>query len=193
MENDLSSTSTQNKQLSLMTDLGWDSSCRLVEEAFRISDLDLLPVRWICFCVCSIFHFQCSFIFAMPWFLCDLVVFVGMREPSDAFPPFTTAGPTYVNPTFSPGLRRTRMENAIVSTSTNQRPGDWRSAGQFMYEKPELGMLFGPCHNGGTVESVGFCFLNLFLFIEICFRILFMYFSFSRKNGWIKPTRWYLR
>ena len=44
MENDLSSTFTQNKQLSLMTDLGWESSCRLVEEAFRTSDLDLLRV-----------------------------------------------------------------------------------------------------------------------------------------------------
>ena len=116
-------------------------------------------------------------------FFCGLVLFLGMREPSDAFPPFTTAGPTYVNPTFSPGLRRTRMENAIISTNTNQHPGDWRAAGQIMYEKPELTNMFGPCHSGGTI-----CLLHLKISI---FLLDLSIFSLPRKTRGIKSTLWY--
>ena len=108
-------------------------------------------------------------------FFCGLVLFLGMREPSDAFPPFTTAGPTYVNPTFSPGLRRTRMENAIISTNTNQHPGDWRAAGQIMYEKPDLTKVFGPCHSGGTI-----CLLHLKISI---FNLIYLFLVYRGRLG----------
>ena len=97
--------------------------------------------------------------------------------------PFTTTGPTYVNLIFSPGLRRTRMENVIISMNTNQRPGDWRAAGQLMYEKPELGMLFGPCHSGVRVVFIGIFFEISFLLLNFVFELFSSFLVYRERLG----------